>query len=103
MGGQTSFNRMREAMGLPEIPVRWHNHFFEEARFLEETRPVFDSVTFDDFLSSYYLATRVIYSAACQLTGEEPDYQHPIHQVAWKLPPIGDYCPIKLVTLRRKL
>jgi len=103
MQGQDSFNRMRVAMGLPEIPVRWHNLFFEETRFLEETRPVFDSVVFDNFLSSYYLATRVIYSAACQLTGEEPDYLHPIHQVAWRLPEIGDYCPIKLVTMRRKL
>jgi ubiquinone/menaquinone biosynthesis C-methylase UbiE len=103
VGGQESFNRMRVAMGLPEIPVRWHNLFFDEARFVEETRAVFDSVTFDNFLSSYYLATRVIYSAACHLVGEEPDYLHPIHQVAWRLPEIGDFCPIKLVTMRRKL
>ncbi len=100
--GQENFNRMRAAVGLPEIPVRWHNHFFDEERFIEETRPAFDSIEFDSFLSSYYLATRVIYSAGCHLAGEEPDYFHPIHQIAGRLPVIGDFSPIKLVTLRRR-
>lgn len=103
MQGQESFNRLRVAMGLPEIPVRWHNLFFDETRYVEELRPYFDSLTFHNFLSSYYLATRIIYSAGCQLAGEEPDYFHPIHRVATRLPPIGDFCPIKLVTMRRKL
>lgn len=102
-GGQRTFNAARLAMGLPEVPVRWHNHFFDEAEFVHETSSLFDSVEFESFLSSYYLATRVIYSAGCNLVGEEPDYFHPIHQTAGKLPPIGDFCPIKLVTLRRKL
>lgn len=100
--GQRNFNRLRVAMGLPEIPIRWHNHFFDEERFVAEARRFFDSIEFDSFLSSYYLATRVIYSAGCHLVGEEPDYFHPIHRVAARLPPIGDFCPIKLVTLRRK-
>lgn len=103
MQGQESFNRLRVAMGLPEIPVRWHNLFFDEARYVEELLPYFDSLTFDNFLSSYYLATRIIYSAGCHLVGEEPDYLHPIHRVAARVPPIGDFCPIKLVTMRRKL
>jgi ubiquinone/menaquinone biosynthesis C-methylase UbiE len=103
MSGQENFNRARVAMGLPEIPVRWHNLFFDDARYAEELRPYFDSLTFHNFLSSYYLATRVIYSAGCYLAGEEPDYFHPIHQVAARLPPIGDFCAIKLVTMRRKL
>jgi len=101
--GQDSFNRMRVAVGLPEIPVRWHNHFFDEDRFREETRGFFDSVVIENFLSSYYLATRVIYSAGCQLAGEEPDYFHPIHQIAGRLPVIGDFSPIKLASMRRKL
>ncbi len=103
MQGQESFNRLRAAMGLPEIPVRWHNLFFDEARYVKELQPYFDSLTFDNFLSSYYLVTRIIYSAGCHLVDEEPDYFHPIHRVAARLPPIGDFCPIKLVTMRRKL
>jgi len=100
--GQNNFNRLRVAMGLPEIPVRWHNHFFDDETFVAEARRFFDHIEFESFLSSYYLATRIIYSAGCHLVGEEPDYFHPIHRVAARLPPIGDFCPIKLVSLRRK-
>jgi ubiquinone/menaquinone biosynthesis C-methylase UbiE len=102
MQGQRNFNQLRLAMGLPEIAVRWHNHFFDESEYLARTAKHFDSIVFESFLSSYYLATRVIYSAGCHLEGEEPDYFHPIHQTAGKLPPIGDFCPIKLVSMRRK-
>ena len=102
MQGQRNFNQARVAVGLPEIPVRWHNHFFEEKEYAERTAKHFDSLVFESFLSSYYLATRVIYSAGCHLVGEEPDYFHPIHRTAGKLPPIGDFCPIKLVSMRRK-
>jgi ubiquinone/menaquinone biosynthesis C-methylase UbiE len=101
--GQESFNRMRVAVGLPEIPIRWHNVFFDEVRFVEEVGTRFDAIAFANFLSSYYLATRVIYSAGCHVAGEEPDYFHPIHQIAARLPEIGDFCPIKLVSMRRKL
>ena len=101
--GQNNFNRLRVAMGLPEIPVRWHNHFFDEEEFLVEAAKFFDSVVIDNFSSSYYLATRVIYSAGCHLMGVEPDYFHPIHQTAGRLPVIGDFSPIKLVSMRRKL
>jgi ubiquinone/menaquinone biosynthesis C-methylase UbiE len=102
MQGQRNFNQLRVAMGLPEIPVRWHNHFFDEKEFIARTAEHFDSLMFESFLSSYYLATRVIYSAGCHLAGEEPNYLHPIHQTAGKLPPIGDFCPIILVRMRRK-
>lgn len=101
--GQNNFNRLRVAVGLPEIPVRWHNLFFDDERFVAEIRPYFNSMVTDSFLSSYYLATQVIYSAGCYLKGEEPDYFHPIHQIAGRLPVIGDFCPIRLVTMRRKL
>jgi len=102
MQGQNNFNALRVAMGLPEIPVRWHNHFFDEQEYIARTAKHFDSLEFESFLSSYYLATRVIYSAGCHLMGEEPDYFHPIHRTAGRLPPIGDFCPIRLVRMRRK-
>ncbi len=101
--GQRNFNHMRAAMGLPELPVRWHNHFFDEEILLAETRNLFDPVALESFSSSYFLATRVIYSAGCHLMGVEPDYFHPIHRTAGMLPAIGDFSPIKLICARRKL
>ena len=100
--GQKNFNRVRAAMGLPEIPVRWHNHFFDEEVFLAEARKAFDSVAIESFSSAYYLATRIVYSAGCHLTGVEPDYFHPIHRTAGRLPTFGDFSPVKLASARRK-
>ena len=42
MQGQRNFNQLRIAMGLPEIPVRWHNHFFEEQEYIERTAAHFE-------------------------------------------------------------
>lgn len=100
--GQNSMNAMRHAVGLPDIPIRWHNLFFSEADFVGAADPFFTEINFKDFSSSYYFATRVIYSAMCQMRGEKPDYQHEIHQLAVKLPWTGQFSPIRMVTLRRR-
>ncbi len=100
--GHENMNQARKLVGLPEIPVRWHNVYFSEREFLEMIHPYFENVELKDFTSSYYFATRVIYSAACQMRGEEPDYDHEIHRLAPKLPAIGNFSPIRLSVLRRK-
>lgn len=100
--GQDNMNAQRQAVGLPDIPIRWHNFFFKEAEFLAAAEPFFELVRFKDFSSSYYYATRVIYSAMCQMRGEQPDYEHEIHQLAIKLPWAGQYSPIRMAVLQRK-
>jgi ubiquinone/menaquinone biosynthesis C-methylase UbiE len=100
--GQDEMNRLRLSVGLPEIPIRWHNLFFNEPDFAEMTGPFFESVTFKEFSSSYYFATRVIYSAMCQMRGETPDYRHEIHQLAVKLPWFGKFSPIRMAVMRKR-
>lgn len=99
--GQNNMNALRRAVGLPDIAIRWHNLFFREADFVAAAEPNFELVTFKDFSSSYYYATRVIYSAMCQMRGEQPDYEHEIHQLAIKLPWAGQDSPIRMAVLRR--
>lgn len=99
--GQDNMNAMRRSVGLPEIPVRWHNLFFREEDFVSAAKPYFDEIEFRDFSSAYYFATRVIYSAMCQMRGESPDYEHEIHQLAINLPWTGQFSPIRMIVLRR--
>lgn len=99
--GQDAMNAARAAMDLPEIPVRWHNHFFHEMEFRAHVAQHFAHVQIHEFSSAYYYATRVVYSAMCQMQGVAPDYNHPIHQLAVRLPPMGNYSPIRLAVLRR--
>ncbi len=100
--GHENMNEARRSVGLPPIPVRWHNLYFREKEFLRAVDPFFGDVTFKDFSSSYYYATRVIYSAMCQMRGETPDYLHEIHQLAVRLPWFGQFSPIRMAIMRRR-
>jgi ubiquinone/menaquinone biosynthesis C-methylase UbiE len=99
--GHTAMNESRAAMGLPAIPLRWHNNYFSEAEFSPRVQQNFRSVEIQDFSSSYYFATRVIYSKMCQMKGEVPDYNHEIHRLAPQLPWTGKFSPIKLVIMKK--
>lgn len=100
--GNENLNNARKTLGLAEIPVRWHNLYFKENEFVKVAEQNFESITFKDFSSSYYFATRVVYSAMCKMRNEEPDYNHEIHQLAVKLPWTGHFSPIRMVLLRKK-
>ena len=95
--GQEALNKARACFGLPAIEMRWHNRFFVE----EELRALFPTLEIEPFSSSYYFATRVVYSALCKVEGIEPDYRHPIHKGAVDLPPFGDCSPIKFMRMRK--
>jgi len=99
--GQENMNEARKSVGLPEIPIRWHNLYFREGDFTRCAQRFFGNITFKDFSSSYYFATRVIYSAMCQMRGEKPDYNHEIHELAVKLPWFGKFSPIRMAVMRR--
>jgi SAM-dependent methyltransferase len=100
--GHEEMNRARTEMGLDEIPVRWHNLYFTEKDFKEFSDQYFDLVEIIDFSSTYYLATRVIYTTLCKKSGEKIDYQHPIHKLAVDLPWTGKFSPIRMAVLKRK-
>lgn len=102
MEGQDDLTRARERMGLPPIPVRWHNRFFTEAEFGTITAPHFEGLDFSDFASGYYYVTRVLYSAMCKANDQEPDYRHDIHRFGVELPPTGRFSPVRLATARRR-
>lgn len=95
--GNLELNDLRQKMGLPKIPIRWHNKFFNPKDYLIQTRKYFIDVEIINFTSSYYYATRVIYSKFCQLKKISPDYLHEIHKLSVDLPPFGNFSPIKLV------
>ena len=101
-GAHDNFNAERVAAGLDPIPVRWHNLYLEEAAFLDHCGRHFELVESVPLSSTYYLATRIVYSKLCQMEGVEPSYDHPIHEIATGLPMLGDFGPIKLFHLRKR-
>ena len=100
--GQNEMNKSRRKMQLSEIPVRWHNLYFKENQFKEIIKEDFNLIELRNFSSSYYFATRVIYSKMCQMKGESPNYNHEIHQLATELPNFGNFSPIKCFILQKR-
>ena len=101
MDGQRNMNELRASLGLPEIPVRWHNRFFEKEEYKKAAESSFGRVSFIDFASTYYYVTRVIYSKMCQLQGVEPSYEHDLYHIAVDLPYQGEFSPIRLAVMEK--
>ena len=97
-----NLDNLRFIFGLKGIPIRWHNLFFDESVFLNSIQDMFYNVEFNDFLSSYYIFTRVIYSKICSMLKKDPDYLHWMHKIGMLLPSIGKFCPIRLFTASRR-
>lgn len=100
--GQENFNRVRRDFGLPEIPVREHNHFFDREKLLAYVGHRFEILEEVNISSSYYLVSRVVYSKMCSEAGRQPDYFDEHHRLAAGLPFCGEYGPVRLVCLRKK-
>jgi SAM-dependent methyltransferase len=100
--GQDNFNQVRRNFGLPEIPVREHNFFFQRQRLLDYVDSLFEVEEEINISSSYYLVSRVVYSKICAETGTRPDYFDDHHRFAVGLPFSGEFGPVRLICLIKK-
>jgi len=99
--GHDAFNGIREQYGLSEISVRDHNLFFESARFIDFTQKDFDILSDVNISSQYYLVSRIIYSSICATQGVQPDYDDIHHELASRLPFLGNFGPTKALILKK--
>lgn len=100
--GQENFNRVRATFGLPEIPVRSHNLFFERSKLSAYVSTMFDVEGEANISSTYYLVSRVIYSKICKEKSLTPDYFDDHHKYASGLPFAGDFGPVRMICMRKK-
>lgn len=96
--GQELFNSLRATFGLPVIPIRDHNTFFAKRLLLEYMSRSFQVESDVNISSSYYLVSRIIYSSICQKDQLAPDYNDIHHELASKLPFLGEYGPVRAIT-----
>lgn len=100
--GFKNLNQLRKRVGLYVMPNRWHNLFINERKFFPAIKKIFKLKLVDNFSSTYYLASRIFNGKLAALEGKEPDRNHPINQIAAKLPALGDYGPLKIFILLKK-
>jgi len=99
--GQNLFNSVRSSFGLASIPVRDHNTFFERSQVLDFMSNEFEIESDINISSSYYLVSRIIYSSICQKNNVTPDYYDIHHELASKLPFLGEFGPTRAITFRK--
>jgi SAM-dependent methyltransferase len=99
--GHRLFNELRQKFDLPEISIRNHNCFFERDRLVSAIDGRFSLVSEQNISSSYYVATRIVYSRICKDTGVEPDYFDAHHKYAAMLPFFGEYGPVRALLLKK--
>lgn len=100
--GNDNFNQIRREYGLPEIPVRDHNFYFNREQLVQYVEPNFDVLEEVNISSTYYLVSRVIYSKICQKEGKTPDYFDIHHESSAQLPFCGEFGPVRMICMRRK-
>lgn len=94
---QEKFNTYRRAIGLPQIPIREHNLFFQRTELRDELHSLFKDVQISNISSTYYFLTRIIYSKLCELFLRTPNYDGFTHKKASLLPSFGNIGPINLI------
>lgn len=99
--GQENFNQLRKTFGLPEIPIRNHNLFFQRTQLLDCVAGLFEVEEELNISSTYYMVSRIIYSKICAETGRAPDYFDDHHRYAAGLPFAGEFGPVRLVCLKK--
>lgn len=86
-----NLNSERAKFALPPISVRWHNCYFKESELLFAAKEAgFLLASAHNFASTYYLISRTLNAVLF-----DGDYNSALNQMAAKLPPLGDFSPVK--------
>jgi len=109
--GLAHLNEARDALGLAPIPQPAHDVYFDKQRFLSFVEDTFEQVSLsslggiaeqgEQFLSSYYFGSRVLYPAL--IAGKkELLYNNKFVEFFSYMPGYGTYSPVQLFILKKK-
>jgi SAM-dependent methyltransferase len=101
MEGLAKLNSLRHLVKLPDVAIRWHNHYLSVGDLMGRLASLFRLVAVDEFSSMYYIMSRVVNARLAADRGEEPRYDSTINRVAAELPSLGDYGLLKIIVLER--
>lgn len=105
-----NLNEARRVVGLDAIPQRFHNLFFEKEKFLKFIKEKFQDFLIshpesklencENFLSSYYFGSRVLYPSI--IAGKkELEYNNKFVEFFKFMPSYGDYGYINMFVLKK--
>lgn len=103
LDGLEELNRARSELGLPEVPPAYHNlHLKKELvlKYLTTQKMVF--VEENNFLSTYFFGSRVLYPALARTGNKDIIYNSTFGKFFSMLPNVGNYSHVKLLVFKKK-
>lgn len=103
--GWLRLNSFRSEWGMPDIPMPPFNNYLDQDLVVEETAPLLELVSLENFASTYYVGTRVLKPLLAQALSTQASTTDPnMHWNRWfsSLPAAGDYGTQKLFVFRKR-
>lgn len=105
--GFSELNKARKALHLDKINPAWHNVIFNKKEFEKYIRRKFKDFqtnsikkfTYDNFLSSYYFGSRILYPSL--IKNQEIVYNNKFVEFFSHIQPFGNYSPLQVIILEK--
>jgi len=106
--GLKKLNSARNSLGLENINSAWHNLYFDKKQLENEIKGKFvnglikksSKIAYDNFLSSYYFGSRVLYPALIPKKSEIK-YNNSFIEFFSMSESVGNYSPLQLCILKK--
>src|SRR5262249_46830921 len=100
--GLNTLNAARAELDLDPVPESWHNTFFHDDQVLGHMTSLdTEFVEENRFLSGYYFGSRVLLPALLP-KGKAATSASVLNDFFCELPPVGNFCPMKIMVFRKR-
>lgn len=100
--GLQELNQARKEVGLEDIPPAYHNLHLKKDKVIKHLSKLgFQLIGEDNFLSSYYFYTRVIYPALAKANSVDVVFNSKISEFFTTQLPYGNFAHIKILYFQR--
>lgn len=95
--GLENINKERIKFGLEKIEMPWHNNYIDDKKIENDLSKIkFNLNRVNNFTSTYYFLSRIIYANYVNQTNSEIKYDSIINLMALKLSNYGEYSQTKI-------
>mgnify|MGYP001255807883 CR=1 FL=1 len=95
--GLKNINTERTKFNLDNIEMPWHNNYIDDNELNSQINNLdLELIEINNFSSTYYFLSRIIYANYAKMNNEEIKYDSVINKMSMKLPSFGNYSQTKI-------
>jgi len=95
--GLNNINAERIKFNLDQIEMPWHNNYIDDKKLNSELDNIdLKLIETNNFSSTYYFLSRIIYANYAKVNNEDIKYDSLINKMSIKLPSLGNFSQTKI-------